>query len=261
MSLRAYMRTVLGSTTAAKLAAGDQSGTLQQYLRSAWFVLSDVYDSVNHKLKVDAVFEAGDIEIGAVELKNATDDTRAKVGPAATIAEGDNTLGTHDPALGALADAADKAGGATSVLAKLRGAVQLLADLIAKLPATLGPQTAAGSVSVTPAVDNAALAFTPDATMDEDLTSQTIDLKGASLLSVTLHADLATHVSTIYVDGSDDGINWNVEPAPSGGWPAASNGAAFDARLGLFLECRYARVRSAFVSGTGILAGTYTVKG
>ena len=41
-------------------------------------VLNDVYDADNHVLKTGATL-AGDIEIGAVEIKNATDDTRATV--------------------------------------------------------------------------------------------------------------------------------------------------------------------------------------
>lgn len=37
-------------------------------------------DPSTHRLYVDALISAGDIEIGAVEIKNSTDDTRATVG-------------------------------------------------------------------------------------------------------------------------------------------------------------------------------------
>lgn len=43
-------------------------------------VIADVYDSNNHVLKTSATINVGDIEIGAVEIKDATTDTRAVVG-------------------------------------------------------------------------------------------------------------------------------------------------------------------------------------
>ena len=44
-------------------------------------VLADVYDSSNHVLKTSASLSiAGDVEIGAVEIKDSTTDTRATVG-------------------------------------------------------------------------------------------------------------------------------------------------------------------------------------
>lgn len=43
-------------------------------------VLSDVYDSEAGALKTTTQIEVGDVEIGAVEIKDATSDTRATVG-------------------------------------------------------------------------------------------------------------------------------------------------------------------------------------
>jgi len=50
-------------------------------------------------LSGDVTLSAGDLEIGAVELKNATTDDRAKIAVPATIAAGDIVVGVHDPAL------------------------------------------------------------------------------------------------------------------------------------------------------------------
>ena len=46
-----------------------------------------------HKLEVDASLEVGDIEIGAVEIKNSTDDTRATVGANGLYVDVRNTIG------------------------------------------------------------------------------------------------------------------------------------------------------------------------
>jgi len=50
-------------------------------------------------LSGDVTLSAGDLEIGAVELKNATTDDRAKIAVPATIAAGDIVVGVHDPVL------------------------------------------------------------------------------------------------------------------------------------------------------------------
>jgi hypothetical protein len=57
-------------------------------------------DGSDFTLPVDAqgaTFQAGDIEIGAVELKNGADDTRAKIGAGTSLLEGDNALAVRDP--------------------------------------------------------------------------------------------------------------------------------------------------------------------
>lgn len=102
------------------------------------------------------------------------------------------------------------------------------------------------------------ISWSPDATMDETLTSQIIDLVSAKRLSVTLAAASATHVGTIAVDGSDDGITWVAETLST--TPSAASGVALSARLDLTLGCRYARIRYVYSSGTGTLTGAYTVK-
>ena len=42
-------------------------------------VLNDVWDEINHRLRTDAVLNAGDIQIGAVELKDWDSTTRADI--------------------------------------------------------------------------------------------------------------------------------------------------------------------------------------
>ncbi len=74
---------------------------------------------------------AGDVEIGAVELKNATDDTRAKIGATAAIAEGDNVVGVQAPVLGATAGAALDADGPGTLQQYQRG---LLKAFLARIP-------------------------------------------------------------------------------------------------------------------------------
>jgi hypothetical protein len=84
-----------------------------------------------HKVEVLAPIDltAGDIEIGAVELKDATTDTRAVIGTSGTIDEGDNALAVKDPAVGLVADGAVVTDANGTLSAKLRGLVKILADV------------------------------------------------------------------------------------------------------------------------------------
>jgi hypothetical protein len=106
---------------------------------------------------------------------------------------------------------------------------------------------------------------TPDTTlnlaggdMSSSLTSPPISLNGCRHLSITLHADSATHVGTVAVQTSDDGSNWNAETLSS--TPTAASGSAFDARIELETSAAYARVVYTASSGAGTLTGTYTLK-
>lgn len=95
--------------------------------------------------------------------------------------------------------------------------------------------------------------------MATTITSSSIALGGCTRLSVTLHADSATHVGTVALQTSDDGSNWNAEtlsPTPD----AASSGSAFDARLEVETAAAYARIVYTAGSGIGTLTGTYTLK-
>jgi hypothetical protein len=147
---------------------------------SAW-VLNDVWDALVHAIQVKLV--AGAAAIGAVKLEDAATATRAKVGTSQSVVEGDNVVGVQAPVLGVTTGAALDADGPGTHQQYLRGllkaflarvpidpakesgkltdiasrlidgassAASLLASILARIP-TLGPQTAAGSVSVTPA--------------------------------------------------------------------------------------------------------------
>jgi hypothetical protein len=104
----------------AQPTTGDQA--LQQA-----FVDADDAFRVTMTAPVD--LDAGDIEIGAVELKDGTTDTRAVIGPSGTIDEGDNALAVKDPAVGLVADGAVVTDANGTLSAKLRGLVKILADV------------------------------------------------------------------------------------------------------------------------------------
>ena len=70
----------------------DAAGSLSAKLRGIVKMLADVWDTATHSIKVKvsgvtATLDAGDLEIGAVEIKNSTDDTRATVGANGLYAE------------------------------------------------------------------------------------------------------------------------------------------------------------------------------
>jgi hypothetical protein len=101
-----------------------------------------------------ATLAAGDLEVGAVEIKNAATDDRAVVAATGSVAEGGLALAVQAPVLGATTGAALDADGTGTIQQYLRG---ILKYILARLPA-LGPQTAATSMSVTPDSGNAAWA-------------------------------------------------------------------------------------------------------
>lgn len=70
----------------------------------------------------------GDIQIGAVEIKDGTTDTRAKVAASTAISEAHNALATHDPSLGKSTDAAIVADENGSAISFLRGLVKILSS-------------------------------------------------------------------------------------------------------------------------------------
>lgn len=134
---------------------------------------------------IPVTLTTGDLEIGAVEIKNATDDTRAVVGAASSAAGASLALYTADgnlhDSLGAVGAAADPDGvihgqlrsiaentdALPAALGSAADAASLpvtqstedkavLAAMSAKLPASLGIKAAAASLSVTQATEDAA---------------------------------------------------------------------------------------------------------
>lgn len=74
---------------------------------------------------IDVQIETGDLEIGAVEMKNATTDDRAKVAASGSVAEGDVVIGVQAPVLGATTGAAVVTDANGTLQQYLRGLVKL----------------------------------------------------------------------------------------------------------------------------------------
>lgn len=102
------------------------------------------------RLKVDissqVQLQAGDIQIGAVELKNADTDDRTKIALANTITEAMIALAVKDPALGLAGDAEAAAGNGTAIaiLKNLRtrlGSLETYLDTVETLLSNIGANT------------------------------------------------------------------------------------------------------------------------
>jgi hypothetical protein len=115
--------------------------------RIAWFdwlfeeITAGSGEYIPHvKLSEDSsiAIEVGDIQIGAVELKNAATDDRAKVAATSSIAEGDIGVAVQAPVLGATSDDAVDTDTTGTVSGKLRGLVKLMVNFLSRLPASLG---------------------------------------------------------------------------------------------------------------------------
>jgi len=111
--------------------------------------IKDVWDPVTHTLgtTTTAVITTGDIEIGAVEIKDGTTDTRAKVGvTSAAVAESDNLVGVHDPVLGVTTDAAVITSATGTISAKLRGIIAIFVDVLGVSTGAAVTTDAAGTI-------------------------------------------------------------------------------------------------------------------
>jgi len=90
------------------------------------------------KYPLDKTLVAGDLEIGAVEVKNADTDARTKVATTGTIAEGDIAVAVQAPILGVTTGAALDTDGAGTIQQYLRG---LLKAYLARTRLRLGTYT------------------------------------------------------------------------------------------------------------------------
>lgn len=92
---------------------------------------SDGLGNQLYRLGVDSAvsIDPGTITIGAVTIKDQDSATNADVGVVTTIAEGSNALAVQAPILGKTTDAADQTGSTTTLNAKLRGLLQIFADI------------------------------------------------------------------------------------------------------------------------------------
>lgn len=99
-----------------------------------------------------------DIEIGAVELKNATDDTRAKIGALSGLASSDNGLGVTDPVANAVLGVTT----GTKVITDANGTLQQYLRGLVHLWITggLGVKEARASTAVVTSVNDQATSTT-----------------------------------------------------------------------------------------------------
>ena len=114
----------------------------------------------------DVTIETGDIEIGAVELKNATDDTRAKITALSGIVSSDVGLPVTDPisnaALGVTTGAAVVTDANGTIQQYLRGLVKLIV-------AKIGVTVAAGDDATEGTTTGAAVVTDADGTLQQYL--------------------------------------------------------------------------------------------
>src|SRR3990167_458616 len=93
----------------------------------------------------------GDVEIGAVELKNASDDTRVKVGALTSITSADNGLPITDPiantVLGTTSGSAVETDASGTIQQYLRGLVKLIVSKITVILNDLSPANAGRSAT------------------------------------------------------------------------------------------------------------------
>jgi hypothetical protein len=141
------VRTFMGTSSDTKPTTGIKTGdrfyeintdTWFTYNGSAW--VEDADDSISASLG------ASDVEIGAVELKDAATDTRAKIGAGSGLATGDNAVAVADPTLMGRIGEVQASPTANTVLDRLKAiATALAGTLTVALPtgaATAANQTA-----------------------------------------------------------------------------------------------------------------------
>lgn len=78
---------------------------------------------------IDVSLATGDVQIGAVEVKNAVDDTRAVVAAGTAVTEAGNTLAVKDPSVGVTTGAAVTTDAVGTVQQYLRGLIKILATI------------------------------------------------------------------------------------------------------------------------------------
>lgn len=118
--------------------------------------MSDKYIDTSVPKNISATLAAGDLEIGAMEVKNAVDDTRAVVGLPSAISEASNVVGVHIPVLGSTLGAALDADGTGTIQQYLRG---LLKAFISRIPTDPAKESGklTEAVAVLGTVDGAAV--------------------------------------------------------------------------------------------------------
>ncbi len=153
-------------------------------------------------LDVEASLDGGDIEIGAVELKDGATDTRAKVGAGTAIVAGDNAIAVKDAVLGQADDAAVITDANGTISSKLRGLVKRWADALGAGTAAAALRTTQASdsplVSVSGATNGAAVVTDADGTIQQYLRGlvKALVVNGFSLKPSTAGGQGSKNVTT-----------------------------------------------------------------
>ena len=158
---------------------------------------------------VDVTLGTSDIEIGAVEIKNDSDDTRLKIGGGAIANAARVTVGTDDTMVGAVNETAPATDTASSGLnGRLQRIAQRITSMIALIPAALGQGTMAQSFRVVVASDQTPVSVTQGAAATGGYSflniaagqATTVVKSGAGTLhSIILNsAATATNTTTVY---------------------------------------------------------------
>ena len=126
----------------------------------AWYIVKGDLTLAAYTLPMNAVI-TGDVEIGAVELKNATDDTRAKVGAVSGLAVSDNGIVTATTLLAGTQSIGTVGRSATSVTPTAQGSTDSWTLVAGSILDTLNSSSVSYSVKnteVTNSVDYKILA-------------------------------------------------------------------------------------------------------
>lgn len=153
---------------------------------------------------VQATLDLGDIEIGAVELKNAATDERAEVGVVTTIVEGDIAVAMQAPVLGITTDAAVITDAAGTIQQYLRGLIRWAFE---RMPTSLGQKLMAASFPVTIASDQSSFPIVVEDI--EDGTGDSVMDAVNDAIQTSIVADsvgLATSANQTTMIGHVDGL-------------------------------------------------------
>lgn len=189
----------------------------------------------------DVQLATSDVAIGAVELKDATTDTRAKVAASTSLAETDNAVAVKDPVTGVTTGAAVTSNAAGTLQQYLRGLVTILSDSWDDLNNRLNIAIKASDIAVPTDIQTIyraqAFATTTVLGASASYTSATVDGLNYRRLTGRVYADQA---GTLYLEHSDDDVTWDVITTIS---VAAGDKKGFDEPFYL----RYGRAR--YVNG------------
>ena len=149
-------------------------------------------------LDISASFTTGDIQIGAVEIKNDSDDTRLKIGGGVIANAARVTIGTDDTMIGALAETAPASDTASSgINGRLQRISQRLTSLIAATLITKEVRAATATPS----------------NVASSASSVTILASNANRLGATVFNDSTQVLYLLFGSGTASATNYSVQMA------------------------------------------------